>query len=206
MIRATKIGKIGRGRILCVIALLVWIAACHKQPVQPVVPAPPAAAPPEAPRTPPLPVPNEWPELPLPPPLLLAPPEPPVPRSFRDGKASFQKGKYDEAIRQLEKYVREDPTLQFKDEALFTLGMAHALACPQAECRTRAATQFRRLVSLFPKSPYSPEATFILSLQYEVEKTKTELKTTDEKLKRLTDELERLKKIDLERQPARIKK
>ncbi|MBZ5498396.1 MAG: outer membrane protein assembly factor BamD [Acidobacteriia bacterium] len=194
---------------LSILAISMWVSACHKKPVGPLATPPPVLQPvPVSP--PPVPVPATWPELPLPPSRLPAPPEPPLPRSFRDGEASFQSGKYAEAIRFYERYLREDPVIQYKDVAMFRLGILYTLSCSSPECRAKSLEkseeQFKRLVSQFPRSPYSAEARFILSLQTEIEKMKTEAKTREEKIKKLTDELDRLKKIDLERQPSRIKK
>lgn len=89
---------------------------------------------------------------------------------------------------------------------MFRLGMSQTLACASSECRAKSQEVFKRLVSRSPQSPYSAEARFILGLQGEIEKLKSDSKQREEKLKKLTDELDRLKKIDLERQPTPIKK
>ncbi len=188
----------------------LWMGACHKAPVHPVSGPPPTLPPMPVSPPPPVPVPSTWPELPLPPSVLSAPPEPLLPRNYRDGETSFQTGKYADAIRSYEKYLLEDPVTQYRDVAMFKLGLAHTLACASAECRARSLqqsqVQFRHLVSLFPKSPFSTEARFILSLQNDIEKMRADAKSQEEKIKKLTDELERLKKIDLERQTLRTKK
>jgi tetratricopeptide (TPR) repeat protein len=186
------------------------MGACHKAPVRTVTGPPPTPPPMPVSPPPPVPLPSTWPELPLPPSVLSAPPEPLLPKNYRDGETSFQTGKYADAIRSYEKYLLEDPVTQYRDVAMFKLGLANTLACASAECRARSLEksqeQFKRLVSLFPKSPYSTEARFILSLQNDIEKMKTDAKSREEKIKKLTDELERLKKIDLERQTSRTKK
>ncbi len=185
-------------KLISVAAVLLLVGACHKAPARPVTPVPPAPQP--APATPPpVPVPITWPELPLPPSRLPAPPEPPIPKDFRDGETYFQNGKYPDAARCYEKYIREDPTTQYKDAAMFKLGVIYSLACSSGDCRSRSQEQFKRLVSRFPQSPYSAEARFILSLLVDIEKMKDEAKSRDEKVKKLTDELEKLKSIDLRR-------
>ncbi len=199
-----------RSLILVLLGTALWIGACHKAPVRTVTSPPPTPPPTPVSLPPPVPVPATWRELPLPPSVLSAPPEPLLPKNYRDGETSFQAGKYADAIRSYEKYLQEDPVTQYRDVAMFKLGLAHTLACVSAECRARSLQksqeQFRHLVSLFPKSPYSTEARFILSLQNDIEKMRVEAKSQDEKVKKLTDELERLKKIDLERQTSRTKK
>ncbi len=190
--------------------LALWLGACHKAPVRNVSLPPPA--PPPVPVSPPpsVPVPSTWSELPLPPTVLSAPPEPLLPKDYRDGENSFQAGKYADAIHFFEKYLVGDPVTQYRDVVMFKLGMAQTLVCNSAECRARSLQksqeQFKRLVTLFPRSPYSTEARFILSLQTDIEKMRSEARLQDEKIKKLTDELERLKKIDLERQTTRPKK
>lgn len=192
--------------LLIICAFAVWPASCHKKAARPVI-TPPAVQP--VPVSPPaVPIPATWPELPLPPSRLPAPPEPPLPKNFRDGETAFLSGRYADAIRFYEKYVKEDPVTQYKDVAIFRLGISNALVCgAAADCRTKSLEksqeQFKRLVSQFPKSPYSAEARFILGLQGDIEKLSLEAKVREEKIKKLTEELEQLKKIDLER---RIKK
>ena len=101
-------------------------------------------------------MPSTWPELPLPPSVLSAPPEPLLPKNYRDGETSFQAGRYADAIQYFEKYLLEDPVTQYRDVAMFKLGLAQTLACSSMECRSRSLQkseeQFRRLVSLFEGS------------------------------------------------------
>jgi hypothetical protein len=193
-----------------ILGCFLMIIACHKAPVSTVVTSPAPSQPIPVSPPPPVPVPATWPELPLPPSRLPSPPEPPLPKSYRDGEAYFQGGNYAEAIRFYEKYLQEDPVTQYRDVAIFKLGISHILACLSAECRTRSLErsqeQFKRLVSLFPRSPYSAEARFILSLQSDIDKLKLEARSREDRIKKLADELERLKKIDLERQTSRTKK
>ena len=131
------------------------------------------------------------------------PPEPPLPRDFRDGEASFHSGKYEAAVRFYERYIRDDPVTQYRDAAMFRLAIAYALTCAAPECRTKSPDQFKRLISRYPQSPYTAEARFILGLQTDIEKLITDAKAREDRIKKLTDELDRLKKIDLERQPKK---
>ncbi len=192
--------------IIMILAIFLVSAACQKKPVVPITAPSPPPQPMAKPLPPPLPVPQTWSELPLPPSRLPSPPEPPLPKNFRDGEASFRNGNYADAIQSYEQYLRDDPVTQYKDVARYKLGLAYALTCSSPECRKRSSDQFRRLVSQFPQSPYSVQAQYILSLQNDLEKLRQDAKTNDEKIKKLTEELDRLKAIDLERQPTRIKK
>jgi len=195
MKQATRLS--GRWVALYVIGVFLLAASCHKNTVRPAFPSTTSQQAPASP--PPGSVPTTSPELP-------APPAPPVPKDFRDGEAYFQSGKYADAARSYNQYVQQDLVTQFKDAATFKLGLALALACTSSDCRARSLEQFKLLLSHFPQSPYSPEARFILSLQGDIDKLKADTKSRDDKIKKLTDELERLKKIDLERQATPIKK
>jgi hypothetical protein len=187
------------------LGLILLLGACNKK-VAPVIPQPQPVSKPEPPPVLRLPVPKAWPDLPLQPAKIPAPPEPVIAASFHDAEINFEGGKYKEAIPAYDRYIREDPTTLYKAEAMFKLGMSYALSCSTPECRTAPVTQFKRLIAAFPKSTFSAQAQLILGLLNEIERLKGDVKARDEKLTKLTDELERLKKIDLERQPARIKK
>ncbi len=191
------------------LGILVGAGGCHKTAVRSNPPA--AAKPAPAPvAPPPVPVPENWPDLPLPPSGLPAPPEPLLPRDFRDGETNFEAGKFVEAMRYYERYIQKDAVTQYRDEAIFKIGLCYTLACASAECRAksmeRSQEQFRQLVTRFPKSPYAAEARFILALQNDIGLLRVDVKARDEKIKQLTEELDRLKKIDLERKTPRIKK
>ena len=188
------------------LGLSLFLGACNKK-VAPAVSQPqPVSKKPEPAPASRIPVPKIWPELPLPPSRNPAPPEPLIAASFHEAEDNFDIGKYKEAIPAYDRYIREDKTTLYKAEAMFKLGMCHALACSAPECRASAVGQFKRLVTQFPKSPYSAQARVILSLQNDIERMRAEGKNQEEKIKSLTDELDRLTKIVLERQPPPIKK
>ena len=62
----------------------------------------------------------------------------------------------------------------------------------------------QQLVSLFPESPYRPEAEFLLRLQGEIERLRSDLSNREARIRQLTQELERLKQIDMQRRPSRV--
>src|SRR5512136_3132320 len=123
-----------RSLILVFLGVTLWIGACHKAPVRSVTP-PVLPSPTTIPVSPPpaVPLPPTWPELPLPPSVLSAPPEPLLPKNYRDGETSFQAGRYADAIRYFEQYLLEDPVTQYRDVAMFKDGLAWTLACSSAE-------------------------------------------------------------------------
>jgi TolA-binding protein len=200
---------ITRRTVGVIIFLCLLLGGCNKRPQKIVVqPAPP---PPGKVVSPPAP----------------SPPKPaPVPvRSSLDvGEESFEAGRYADAAVSYESYLAGRPDAQDRDKAVFKLGLAYALVDQSPEGISKAQDQFRTLVRLFPKSRYRSEAEYILSLQTGIEKAQADLrkrsanargkderirdmneklKERDEKIRQLTQELDRMKKIDLERRPSR---
>ena len=141
----------------------------------------------------------------IPTPLEPAPmPRPSTaPSSLDLGEASFQIGKYAQAAKAFEDYLKENPKSAARDRALFQLGLSRALAGDSARDLRSAESVFKKLVSEFPSSPYRDQAELILGLQNQVDKLKTDIKDREEKIKKLTEELQKLKEIDLQRRPSR---
>jgi outer membrane protein assembly factor BamD (BamD/ComL family) len=151
------------------------------------------------------------------PPGAVKPPSPPAPARLELANRNYEAGRYSEAARSYQAYLNENPKAAHRDQLLFKLGIAFALAGNDPQSLSKAQTQLRTLVIEYPKSRYKPEAEYILSLQADVEKQHREardrdekirardgmIRERDEKIRRLTQELERLKKIDLERRPSR---
>lgn len=200
---------ITRRTVNVILSFSLLVGACGRRPqkivVQPPPPPPGKVEPPPAP----------------------APPKPaPVPprSGLEVGEESFEAGKYAEAAVSYEYYLTGRPDATDRDKALFKLGLAYALAGQSPEGIVKAQDQFHTLVRQFPKSRFRAEAEYILSLQTDLEKMQSDLrkrnansrgkderikdmneklKDRDEKIRQLTQELDRMKKIDLERRPSR---
>jgi hypothetical protein len=147
------------------------------------------------------------PEIPvIPVPKLVTPPTIPKatapPNSFDLGEASFRARKYANAARSYEAYLQKNPEASDLDLALFHLGLSLALANTSAKNMSQAEQTLKRLVTEFPGSPYREPAEAILQLQSQVEKLKTDLREKDAKFKLLSEELQKLKDIDLQRRPS----
>lgn len=175
--------------------LLVW--GCHKKPAAPA-PVPTRSAPPPA-VTPPATIP------PKPAPLEPAPLAKTVtaPTNLDLGEMSFQLGNYSQAIRLLETFLQENPKSGNRDKALFYLGFARFLAGDPDRDPRQAEAALKRLLSEHPNSQYRDPAQFILGLNTQIEKLRSDIKDRDEKIKRLSEELQKLKEIDLQRRPSR---
>jgi len=131
----------------------------------------------------------------LPPPA----PSPPNPAAVAlvDADRALNSGSYDEASRAYENYLRLNPAGGLRDQALFRLGLAYALR-PSADW-ARASAAFRQLVDGFPDSPYRPPAGLILSLHSELDQVNATVQQREQRVRQLTAELDRLKKIDADR-------
>jgi hypothetical protein len=162
--------------------LLVSAAGCQRQPASPALPVPAA--------------------------------------SLKQGEISFEKADFSQAVQAYENYLRGTPNPKDHGRVLFRLAMAYAIPGHPSHNPARSTELLNRLVALFPQSPLKPQAEYILRLQAEsenlkmvnestqavqaeLEKTRAGVRERDERIKLLREELDKLKKIDLERRPSR---
>jgi TolA-binding protein len=122
---------------------------------------------------------------------------------FSDAERDFSAGKYLDAAESYQKYLDLTSLDSNRDRALFRLAMSYALSSTSSLAFQLAETHFENLISRFPASPYSAEAKFVVGLMQELLKLRADSKDKDERIKRLTTELDQLKKIDMERRPPR---
>ena len=178
--------------------------ACHKKPTVAATPLPsPPVAKPEPPPDP----------EPAPPPV----PTPPPVDYFQRGEELFGGGDYARAAEAYEKFLYDSPTEKHKDQALFQLAIIYAVPGSPTHDLQKAILLLKRVAANFPESPWKAQAQLILDLQADVDRLKSETKEKDERIRdrneriremeerivRLTSELEKLKKIDMERRPTR---
>jgi len=122
----------------------------------------------------------------------------PPPSACEVAEKSFETGKYQAAVSDYETCLRaKSPKDQ--DRLYFRLGLAYALSGNSRLSRV----QLQRVATQFPNSGYRAPAELILSLQAQIEKLGGDLKEQEKKIKTLTDELQRLKAIDMQRRPSR---
>ena len=203
-------GSARRRRCLAACAGLLLVlgsTACHKKPKP--QPPPPAQTQPQSKQPAPTPPPEKAPTITLSPPPNPAPPVlapgalPAVPKSLAEGNVKMAGGDYRGATQDFERFLRDHPDHPDRPEVMFRLGVAYALAGQTATLQRMASDVFKSIMKLYPDSPYSMEAAFILKLQAEADRLKSEAEAQDEKIKRLREELERIKKIDIERTPPK---
>jgi hypothetical protein len=190
--------------IIAISALLSSTLGCHKKitppvlgpqqtaPSSPTEPAPQAITPTVIPASKPEPV-----------ELSLAPVTVSAPSSLETGEASFKAGDYSKAVRSFEDYLKTDTKSENRDLALFYLGLSRALANNANRSLRRAEDALKRLIAEFPTSPYRGPAELILGLQSQVDSLQSDLKEKEAKIKQLSEELQKLKEIDMQRRPSR---
>ena len=171
-----------------IFCLSLVFAACHKHVPLTALPPAPAPTPARAPAPEPAPAPAPAPTPP--------PPAPPVSPLASPDRA-FAAGSYDEAARGYDDYLHANAAGSLRDHALFYFGLS--LVSRPAPDWSRATAEFKELVDQHPGSPYKQPATVILSLRSELDQSSADINQRDMRIKQLTTELDRLKKIDAAR-------
>ena len=168
--------------VTLMLLLMTCVAACHKQPASPGSPVPTAY--------------------------------------LKQADVAFERADFGQAVVAYENYLRGTPDPRDHDKVLFRLALAYAMPGHPSYNPARSTELLNQLIGLFPQSLLKPQAEYILrlqsdsenlksiqgsnqTLQADLEKTKAALKERDERIKLLREELDRLKKIDLERRPTR---
>jgi outer membrane protein assembly factor BamD (BamD/ComL family) len=118
---------------------------------------------------------------------------------------NFQIGNYAKAIKAFESYLTANPKAKNRDKALYHLGLSRALASGPLKDMRQAEIALKRLISEFPTSQYRNQAEFILGIQAQIERLRQDVKERDERIKQLSEELQALKEIDMQRRPSRAK-
>jgi TolA-binding protein len=175
------------------LAGILTVTGCHKQPrprIAALPPPPLPSAPPPAITPPPI-------NLPITAPPV-APPPPAVALLDRADRA-FAESNYDEAAHGYEQYLQLISSGGQRDQVLFNLGLSYALRPAPRTDWQRAAAAFKQLMDEYPQGPLRASANLILSLRAELEQSSADLRQRDQKIRQLTTELDRLKKIDADR-------
>jgi hypothetical protein len=173
------------------------VAAPNSTPTQstkklPTESAPPAITPSEIPST-----------KPAPPPLPPAPKVVEVPSSLDLGMTSFKEGNYGKAAQLFEDYLKKGSNFENRDTALFHLFLSRALPANSGRNLRRAEDDLKRLIKEYPNSSYRKSAELIVGLQTQIENLKSDIKEKETKIKQLSEELQKLKDIDMQRRPSR---
>ena len=170
-----------RSKCLGVLLLLAVLAAsgCHKGRRTPVV----ASAPP-----PPSPTPTPPPPAPV---ITVSP--------LEEADRAFTSGNYEEAARGYDNYLRATTSGGQRDDALFHLALTYVLRPAPGTDWPRAIATLKQLLEEYPESAFKSQANLILSLRAELDQASADSKQRELRIKQLTTELDRLKKIDADR-------
>jgi TolA-binding protein len=147
--------------------------------------------------TPPVTIPSKpAPPEPVPPPKAAA-----IHDNFELGEADFKAGKYQQAALSFESFLSNDRESENRDRALFLLGLCRILPNDSSRDVRKGEAAFKELISEFPDSDYRAQAEFILGLQAQIERMRSDVRDRDERIKKLSEELQKLKEIDMQRRP-----
>jgi outer membrane protein assembly factor BamD (BamD/ComL family) len=130
----------------------------------------------------------------------LIPPAPPVlPATLADAEAAYSRGDFPRAVTAYESYLQSKPQSPGMDAILFRFAVSQSLS--NVSTRETASNEtFKQLVRDFSGSPYASSAKRILDYRENAARTQqSDLKSKDDRIRQLTDELDKLKKIDSER-------
>jgi TolA-binding protein len=181
-----------RSKHLTIIAVGIFLAACHKAPQTKIALPPPTIVTKVVPVPVTLPVPvsmNIPASLPVSEGTML----------FEQAEVAFAMSDYVMAIQDYENYLQSVPNGDHVEMALFHAGMAYALQTRPPANWKLATASLTQLVNEHPDSPLKPTATLILSLRSHADELARDAKTRNENLQQLNTELERLKRIDADR-------
>ena len=167
------------------LSIALFAAGCHKNvPIAVLQPVPPPG---------PGPTPN-------PPPMRLpAQPDAAAPKlrealPLEQADSAFREGDYKHAQALYEDAFNDQRSEDQRDRILLTWGLALVFP-PDANWRL-GSEKFKQLIDSYQTSPYTPLAHLILSLRSEIERTVADKRQAEQRIKQLTTELDRLKKID----------
>ena len=121
---------------------------------------------------------------------------------FEIGMTHFRQGNYPEAILDFKIVLQHNPQPNWKVEALYFLGLSYALSPGSRQNLSEAKTSLNQIVKEFPQSDYKSPAELILGLMAQLDQLNRSVNKQDESIKKLREELDRLKEIDLKRRPS----
>lgn len=186
-------------RSLIFVFLLIAFAmlpACQKKVRSAAPPFPPAPEPEIV--SPPKPVEESVVPIPLPPPVAT-PTAPSRPRLLiEEADILFEQGQYVEAARRYQ-IMMEDESSPQPERTKFRLGMIYLLPQTGLHDLRKATGILSEVARDYANTPWGLLARHVLSLDREVQALRSERKVKDDRIKLLTTEIEKLKRIDLER-------
>ena len=110
---------------------------------------------------------------------------------FARGEELLGRGAYTEAIAAYETHLRENPEAPNRDLTLMRLATAYAAPGSAERDLARSTATLRRLVVLFPNSPWRPQAEYLIELQSRIDGLTSEVAMRNDEIARMKEELTR---------------
>jgi len=129
----------------------------------------------------------------------LVPPAPPVlPAALAEAEAAFDIADFANAAKSYEVYLQSNPQTKDMERILLRYGVAQSMSgVPAREAASNDT--FKQLIRDFPKSPTAISAGRVLALRADILRLQSDIRAKDDKIQKLNEELDKLKKIDSER-------
>jgi hypothetical protein len=130
---------------------------------------------------------------------LIPPPPPLMPAALAEADSAFSSGDFAGAASAYESYIQSRPPGPGLDAVLFHFAVSQALSgIPAREAASNET--LKQVIKDFSTSPYAVSARKILDIRDGTARShQSELKKKDDIIRQLTDDLDKLKKIDSER-------
>jgi outer membrane protein assembly factor BamD (BamD/ComL family) len=127
---------------------------------------------------------------------LIPPPPPVLPAALAEAESAFDGGDFARAVSSYESYFQSKPQATDMDAILFRFAVAQSLSgAPSREAASNDT--FRQLIKEYSTSPYALSARRILDFRDKLKAQQSDaLKSKDDMIRQLNDQLEILKKAD----------
>jgi outer membrane protein assembly factor BamD (BamD/ComL family) len=131
---------------------------------------------------------------------------PPPTDYFKQGEELFGRGEYNQAIGAYETYLRENPEAANGDLVLTRLAFAYGAPRNPERDLVRATAALRRIIDMFPDSPWRPYAEHTLDLQSTIDALRSEVAARDAQIENLKGEIAKVERAEASAQSAQAEK
>jgi len=132
-------------------------------------------------------------------PPIVVEPEPELPGDFDVAEERFNLKDYPVAVEFYESYLSEFPDTENAETACFRIAVSHCLPASSLYSVDGCRDLLNQLVQKYPESVHSISAALLLKHYSDLDRLRTDSAALKRKVSELTEELEKLKSIDLQR-------
>lgn len=118
--------------------------------------------------------------------------------SLTSARKYMEQGDYEAALRENLKVAAVHGSVSPADEALFNIGLIYAHASYPKKDYEKSLDYFRRLIKIFPHSPFSHQARILTGVLLKCEKQNTENERLGKEVEELKTTIRKSKQVDLE--------